>query len=179
MIRIIPKSIAGRTTLVLIGGLLLVLALATIVWWMGLFAFSDDTRGPRFIERVVTVVRLMDHLPRESRLAAVGAWTEDDFRVQWTERRPTIAATHRSRRSRWGTRHLSRSIGRPGITIDFMGYAEDGRYRSEDSAIVLFRLSWRQCFQISGNQTGYGRHKSHHGSHHAKPKGHRYDVRIR
>jgi len=69
MTRIWPKSIAGRTALALIGGMLLVLGLAATVWWMGLFAFSDDTRGPRLIERVVTVAKLIDYLPRKTVMA--------------------------------------------------------------------------------------------------------------
>ena len=154
MIRIWPKSIAGRTTLVLIGGLLLVLALAAIVWWMGLFAFSGDTRGPRLIERVATVAKLIDHLPRESRNDAVGAWADDDFQVQWTERRPPIGATHRSWRPRWGARHLGRTLGRSGITVDFMGFAEEEDHRSEDSAVVLLRLSDRTWLKITAQHVG-------------------------
>ena len=157
MIRIMPKSIAGRTALVLIGGMLLVLALAAVVWWMGLFAFSDDTRGPRLIERVVTIARLMDHLPRESRTEAVGAWTDDDFRVQWTEARPAIDSSHRSHRSRrprWGARHLNRLLDSSGIDVVFMGFADEDEKGSGDTAIILLRLSDESWLKLTARRVG-------------------------
>lgn len=145
MIRIWPRSIAGRTTLILIAGMLLVLCLAAIVWWMGLFAFTGDVRGPWLVERVATIARLVDHLPRETRHKAVGAWTEDDFRVQWSDDRPSLNASHRSWRPRWGTRHLNEQFKNSSIAVDFMGFAENrhdrSHNRSGDTAIVLLRLS--------------------------------------
>ena len=133
---------------------MLVLGLAAIVWWMGLFAFSVDTRGPRLIERVVTVAKLIDHLPRETRNDAVGAWADDDIQVQWTERRPLIDASHRSWRPRWGARHLNRSLIKSGIMVDFMGFAEDGHHGSGDTAIVLLRLSDQTWLKFTAERVG-------------------------
>jgi signal transduction histidine kinase len=141
MIRVWPRSIAGRTTLILIAGMLLVLCLAAIVWWMGLFAFSGDSRGPWLIERVATVAKMVDHLPPENRHKAVGAWAGDDFQVEWTEHRPSLDATHRSWRPRWGARHLRELFKSSSIVIDYMGFAGNRRNGSRDTGIILLRLS--------------------------------------
>lgn len=152
MIRVWPQSIAGRTTLILIAGMLLILFLAAFVWWMGLFAFSGDARGPWLFERVATVARMMDHLPREVRDEAVGAWAEKDFQVVWTERRPRVAASRHSWRPRWGARHLRRMLRNSNIVIDYVGVAGVRHDRLDDMGTILLRLSDESWLQFTARR---------------------------
>ena len=141
MIRLWPRSIAGRTALVLITGLLLILFLGAAVWWMGLLASPGGPQDFRLAERVTTIAKMVDRLPSDSRRLVIGALEDEDFHVRWSERAPEVSPVHHAGFSRWARRWLIRSLEGGSIKVAHVGFSHEAPGRSEATVVAHLRLS--------------------------------------
>ncbi len=86
--RLYPRSMAGRTTLLLIVGLFLILLVGGVIFSLGVL----DRHGPRpdvrLIERVATIVSIVDELPPKVRPGTVRKMKRPGLRVRWARERP-------------------------------------------------------------------------------------------
>ena len=73
--RVLPQSIAGRTTLVLIAGILVILAIGTAVFSLGMFDGARPPRPGKLIERVVSLTAIVNGVPAAVRPDVLSAWT--------------------------------------------------------------------------------------------------------
>ncbi len=122
--RLWPRSIAGRTTLVLIVGVLAVLWAGAMVWWLGL----AESGGPRGIgmtfESVASIAAMIDRLPSDARAAALEAATTDEFRLGWTKDVPRPRLQVPGWEPRWIARQLRRSLAARGLSNVEIGVAD-------------------------------------------------------
>jgi signal transduction histidine kinase len=104
--RLAPRSIAGRITLVLIGGLLLTLVASIGVASIGGLFGDDQLRYPRLVGRVATVAAIAGAVPAERRSEVLERITRPPLDAHWspTAQPPAGAA------SDWRGRHLSRDL---------------------------------------------------------------------
>ena len=141
MIRLWPRSIAGRTSLVLICGLLLVLCLGAVVWWMGLLASPGGPQDFRLAQRVTTIAKIIDRLPSNSRPLVIKALVEKDLNVQWFEQasearyRDNASVSHRDQR------HLKRSLMGTSIRVDYVAFPTGMSNAPEKSVVAGLVLS--------------------------------------
>ncbi len=54
--RLWPRSMAGRTSLVLFAGMVVVLCLAALVWSLSVFSVGGPPRNVRLLERIATLI---------------------------------------------------------------------------------------------------------------------------
>ena len=105
--RLAPRSIAGRTTLVLIGGLFLTLVTSIGVASLGGPFGDDHLRYPRLVGRVATVAAIVGSAPAERRLELLERVARPPLDAHWSPTaQPPAGAT-----SDWRSRHLSRDLG--------------------------------------------------------------------
>jgi signal transduction histidine kinase len=81
--RLVPTSIANRTTLVLIAGLLLVMVLSAVISHL---VAQDDHDLPNrwhFIERVHVITQVLAKIPAPQRDALAKQLSDKNMRVQW------------------------------------------------------------------------------------------------
>jgi signal transduction histidine kinase len=104
--RLAPRSIAGRITLVLIGGLFLTLVASIGVASIGGPFGDDHLRYPRLVGRVATVAAIAGSVPAERRPELLARVARPPLGAQWspTAQPPAEAATD------WLSRHLSRDL---------------------------------------------------------------------
>jgi signal transduction histidine kinase len=104
--RLAPRSIAGRITLVLIGGLFLTLVASIGVASIGGPFGDDHLRYPRLVGRVATVAAIAGSVPPERRPELLERVARPPLHAHWspTAQPPTEAATD------WLSRHLSRDL---------------------------------------------------------------------
>jgi signal transduction histidine kinase len=141
--RLWPRSIAGRSTLVLILGMLGLLWVGAMLWWLSA-AQGDGPRGSRIaFESVASVAALVDRLPPEQRVAVLRAAATDDFQLRWSAARPAAALRARGWESRWIARQLGRSLAARGLSTVEVGVpevADDGG--AIDARLRLSDGSW-------------------------------------
>ena len=82
--RLLPGSIAGRISLMLAAGMILLLAAATALSLSGLFEDEPRPRGPAVAGRMAAAVRVIGRLPAELRPAAAEAFESPELRVHWS-----------------------------------------------------------------------------------------------
>ena len=104
--RLAPRSIAGRISLVLIGGLFLTLVASIGVALIGGPFGDDHLRYPRLVGRVATVAAIAGSVPAERRPELLERVARPPLDAQWspTAQPPAEAATD------WLSRHLSRDL---------------------------------------------------------------------
>jgi signal transduction histidine kinase len=104
--RLAPRSIAGRITLVLIGGLFLTLVASIGVAAIGGPFGDHDLHYPRLVGRVATVAAIAGSVPAERRTELLERVARPPLDAHWspTAQPPTEAATD------WLSRHLSRDL---------------------------------------------------------------------
>ena len=104
--RLAPRSIAGRISLVLIGGLFLTLVASIGVALIGGPFGDDQLRYPRLVGRVATVTAIAGNVPAERRPELLARVARPPLDAHWspTAQPPTEAATD------WLSRHLSRDL---------------------------------------------------------------------
>jgi signal transduction histidine kinase len=104
--RLAPRSIAGRITLVLIGGLFLTLVASIGVASIGGPFGDHDLHYPRLVGRVATVAAIAGSVPAERRPELLKRVARPPLDAHWspTAQPPTEAATD------WLSRHLSRDL---------------------------------------------------------------------
>ncbi len=121
--RLWPRSIAGRATLVLIGGVLAVLWAGAMVWWLSV-ARGDGPPGMRIsFESIAGIAAMVDRLPPEMRAAALEAATSDNLRLGWTTVQPRARLREHGWEPRWIGRHLRRSLAARGLSMVEVGVA--------------------------------------------------------
>jgi signal transduction histidine kinase len=104
--RLAPRSIAGRITLVLIGGLFLTLVASIGVASIGGPFGDDHLRYPRLVGRVATVAAIAGSAPAERRPEVLERVARPPLDAHWspTAQPPAGGATN------WLSRHLSRDL---------------------------------------------------------------------
>jgi signal transduction histidine kinase len=104
--RLAPRSIAGRITLVLIGGLFLTLVASIGIASIGGPFGDDQLRYPRLVGRLATVAAIAGSVPGERRPELLERVARPPLDAHWspTAQPPTEAATD------WLTRHMSRDL---------------------------------------------------------------------
>jgi signal transduction histidine kinase len=83
--RLWPRSIAGRIGLALFGGVLAVLAASVLVSALGVVERAGPPRTARQLERLATMVELVDALPAERRAETVARLGTERIVVEWQE----------------------------------------------------------------------------------------------
>ncbi len=143
--RIWPRSIAGRATLVLIGGLLAVLCAGAMVWWLS-FARGEGPPGMRIsFESIASIAAMVDRLPPEMRADALEAATSDDLKFGWTTVQPRSRLSEHGWEPRWIERHLRRSLAARDLPIVEVGSPaghHHGIGKSIDARVLLSDGSW-------------------------------------
>ncbi|MGD8572984.1 MAG: hypothetical protein PVH98_11040, partial [Gammaproteobacteria bacterium] len=81
--RLLPKSIANRTTVVLIAGLLLVMVLSAAIAHLVAQGNHDLPNRWQFIERVHVVTQVLSKIPTSQREALAQQLSDENMRVQW------------------------------------------------------------------------------------------------
>jgi signal transduction histidine kinase len=104
--RLAPRSIAGRITLVLISGLFLTLVASIGVALIGGPFGDDHLRYPRLVGRVATVAAIAGSAPAERRPELLERVARPPLDAQWS---PTAQPPAEAARD-WRSRHLSRDL---------------------------------------------------------------------
>jgi signal transduction histidine kinase len=141
MMRMLPRSIAGRTALVLIAGLLLVFAVGAAVWWMGLLASHDEPQDSRLAQRVALIAKMFDRLPPDSRETVTNAVSDQQLKVRWSKQAPRLGLIDGASNSRWAHRRLRRSLEGTSIRVAHVGFVASTSGSSEKSVTAVFQLS--------------------------------------
>ncbi len=145
MKRLWPRSIAGRATLVLIGGVLAVLWAGAMVWWLSV-ARGDGPPGMRIgFESIASIAAVVDRLPPDLRPAVLEAATSDDLRLGWTTAQPRSNLREHGWEPRWIERHLRRSLAARGLSKVEVGVPaghDERAGKSIDAHVQLSDGSW-------------------------------------
>ncbi|MEJ2122144.1 MAG: ATP-binding protein [Alphaproteobacteria bacterium] len=129
--RLWPRSIAGRNTLVLIAGLLIVIWASTMVWWLSV-ARGDGPPGSRIaFETAAGVAAMIDRMPPEIRARALDAATGRDLKLSWSKTRPAGRLRARRWETRWIARRMRESLSARGLTTIEVGTPTDRKRRGE------------------------------------------------
>lgn len=144
MRRLWPRSIAGRATLVLIGGLVAVLWLGAGVWWLTQSGQAGPPAGHMLLQKVVTITAIVDRLPPEQRTVALDASRSTAYRAEWIRTRPTSAIDRHGWFTNWAVKRLSRQLGAHGISRFEAGHAVGDTDRNPIARIRLSDGTWLQ-----------------------------------
>lgn len=154
--RLWPRSIAGRTSLLLIGGVIAVLWAGAMVGWLA----DPDDRGPRgswiASETAASLVVMIDQMPSERRAAALKAATTNDYRIVWTQARPNARLRERGWQPRMIARAVRRSLEARGLTTVEAGMIAPTNNDADMTVAVRIQLSdgsWLE-FLIPDRQHG-------------------------
>lgn len=149
MMRLWPRSIAGRTTLVLIAGVLAVLWAGAMVWWLSM-ALGAGPSGSRIaFESAAGIVALADRLPPEMRAAALDAASSEDLELRWAREKPGPLVREGGWENRWITRELRRSLAARGLSEFEVGVPAGGEDGPAEAIAVRLRLSDGSWLTIS------------------------------
>jgi len=145
LMRLWPRSIAGRTALVLIAGVLIVLWAGSMVWWLSV-ARGDGPPGSQIaFETVAGVAAMIDRLPPETRARALAAAAGGGLGFGWTARRPETRLRRRGWEARWVARRLKRSLAARGLSTVEVGAPvrrRSGSGGSLEAHLLLSDGSW-------------------------------------
>ena len=149
MKRLWPSSIAGRATLVLIGGVLAVLWAGAMVWWLSV-SRGDGPTGMRIsFESIAGIAAMVDRLPPAMRPAALDAATSDDLQFGWATAQAGPKLRGHGWEPRWIERHLRRSLAARGLSMVEVGVPMDHDDRAGRSIDARVRLSDGSWFTIA------------------------------
>ena len=144
MMRLLPTSMAGRTTMVLIAGLLLILAITIAVSSLTLLDSAAPRRSARLLERIVTLTAIVNGVPAAVRPNVLSAIDHQGLEARWTPHGADMAMSRD-----WGTARLERRLrlilGRLGVGPVFVGHARgpsrgDGRGPVARRGALLVRV---------------------------------------
>jgi signal transduction histidine kinase len=92
--RIVPRSIAARTTWILVLGLIVTLLVSVAVFSLDIFGGTGPRHYRRVIEQVVTIAKALERTPREMRPALAKSLETAQIEVVWqTAQPPPTTAT--------------------------------------------------------------------------------------
>ena len=154
--RLWPRSIAGRATLVLIAGVLAVLCAGAMVWWLSI-AQGGGPPGSRItFESVASVAVMVDRLPPEMRAAALEAATTDEYSLGWTPTGGGPRLREHGWEPRWIERQLRRSLEARGLSTVEVGVPAHRDYGGGRSIAARVRLSDGSWLTISVRDRMHG-----------------------
>ena len=143
MMRLLPTSIAGRTTMVLSVGLLLILAVGASVFSLSSFDDGGPPRIARLMMRVVSLTSIVNGVPAAIRPDVLSAIDDPGLEVGWTS--DTIIEPVVSRD--WATAHLEKRLRRAlrplGVGTVIAGHVPD-----PSNADDLFSIAWGDPVRI-------------------------------
>lgn len=133
---LVPASIAGRTWLALFVGLLLVLATTILSAGFLLFDDAGPRRDQRFLSRLVTLVSIVEGMPRAERTMVTTAFTDPFVSVRWTADPPEMRR-YRGREGRRLERRFSELLAPLGIETVIAGreVSADGEALQTDDRV--------------------------------------------
>ncbi len=147
--RLWPRSMAGRTSLVLFAGMVVVLCLGAMVWSLSLFSSGGPPRYVRLLERIVTLVVLVDHAPPAARSEMLKILRAPGFTATWSPGRyhdRLVSQDWFTTRMERRLRHVLRHRGIETVLVGHESAAERGRALIHAGAVrVRLRLgdgSW-------------------------------------
>ena len=145
MIRLWPRSIAGRTTLVLIAGMLGVIWLGMTVWWLTVLGETGPPRRWHLVQRIETLASVANRLPTGRRNDVLRAANADDMRAGWFAQGDPTASVARVWFSRRVERRLRRTLALQGIDTVIVGQLSgtdrDFPNLGQDPLVVRIKLS--------------------------------------
>ena len=119
--RLIPNTIAGRTIMVLIGGIVFILAASTAVVSLSLVDGAMPHRRASLIGRLDSLTSIVNAVPAAARPSVLSAIDHAHFRVSWTPHATVDVSRD------WFTarleKRLQRVLGRHGISAVAVGHA--------------------------------------------------------
>ena len=124
--RVIPRSMAGRTTLVLGAGLVLVLLFATLV---SSVIFFDETRAHRsthLVERALTIAVAIGATPQRARSDVLQAMSGLGFHGSWTADRSLDPVVSPDWWTIWYQRRLAQALREFGAGRVLIGHEAAG-----------------------------------------------------
>lgn len=84
--RLLPRSLFGRLVLILIGGLLLAQFLSTGLLLKDRGEFIRENTGQQLVQRIASIVYLMEETPAEERPRIIRAFSVPSFRVSLSDK---------------------------------------------------------------------------------------------
>ena len=139
--RLWPRSMAGRTSLVLIAGMLAILFSGAAVWGIAAFLGSAGPRGPMLIEGIASFVTIVDRLRPPERQRALADLRPGRFRVQWSRDRKAGGPVTAQHSSKWVERRLRRALAPYGIDLVRLGMTRGNPPSGPPMAIAKIRLT--------------------------------------
>ena len=136
-----PRSMAGRTSVVLIAGMLVILFSGAAVWGIAALFGSAGPRGPMLVEGIATFVTIIDRLPPPERQRALADLRPGRFHVQWSRKRETRVPVERHRLSAWIENRLRQALAPYGIDLVQLGMTRGDPPAGPPVAIAIVRLS--------------------------------------
>ena len=124
--RLVPDSIAGRTTAILVAGTLAILAAGAIVTSFGVFEEAAPRRNARLMERAVMLVSVLNAVPAEARADVIESVRLRGMRLRWTAEAPPTPAVAHDWFSLWAERRLRRALGRFDVGRVLVGHEPSG-----------------------------------------------------
>ena len=128
--RLWPRSMVGRTSLVLFAGMVVVLCLGALVWSLSVFSAGGPPRNVRLMERIATLVVLIDHAPPAARSEMLRILRLPGFTATWSPRaRPDrlVSQDWFTSRMERRLRHVLRHRGIDTVVVGHTSEAERGR----------------------------------------------------
>ena len=142
--RLWPRSMVGRTSLVLFAGMVVILCLGAMVWSLSVFGGGGPPRNVRLMERIATLVVLIDHAPPAARGDMLKILRAPGFRATWSPRRRPDRLVSRdwfTSRMERRLRHALRHRGIDTVVVGHTSDAERGRALIHAGAVrVRLRL---------------------------------------
>ena len=123
--RLVPRSIAGRTTMVLVAGTLAILAAGAVVSSLGMLEDAAPRRNMRLVERTVTLVSILNAVPREVRPQVVSVMQRPGLKFEWMEHPSVTPAVSHDWFSSWMERRLRRVLGQFDVETVLVGHEPD------------------------------------------------------
>ena len=123
--RLWPRSMAGRTSLVLIAGMVVILCLGAAAWSLSLFGEAGPRQNFRQADRIANLAVLLDRTPTAVRVEMLAGLQTSGFRAAWSsEIDQDVVATQD-----WFTRHLEthlrRALARRGADTVLVGHVSE------------------------------------------------------
>jgi signal transduction histidine kinase len=146
MKRFWPHSIAGRTTLVLIAGVLAVLWAGSMVWWLSNARGEGSPANRIAFESIASVAAIIDRTPPQLRADALKAATSENLILTWSTDQSPSQASDLGWEPRWIVRHLRRSLAARGLSNVRIGIGHghhfNGAGKSISAYVQLSDSSW-------------------------------------
>ena len=123
---LVPDSIAGRTTAILVVGTLAILAAGAIVASLGVFEEAAPRRNARLMERAVMLVSVLNAVPAETRAGVIESVRLRGMGLRWAEEAPPTPAVAHDWFSVWTERRLRRALRHLDVGAVLVGHQPGG-----------------------------------------------------